>query len=220
MKCEHCSRIVKPVVVSDIDGTLGDYHIHLCRFVVNYFHLTEGEFHAGRMWDGTGKLYQAIGISKPDYEEAKLAFRQGGMKRTMPLFHDGGPELLREMKELDCDIWYATTRPWQRLDNVDPDTRFWLEKVVGLPVDGLMFDIGDKYGRLCRDHLDQSRIIGVLEDLPEQYDRAWELGLPVIQVARRHNSAPGASRPLRLDMAHARATLLAGLKTWKEGTNG
>lgn len=220
MLCEHCSRVLRPVVVSDIDGTLGQYHRHLCRFIVNYFHLGEAAFAAGLAWDGEGKLYHALGISKVDYEEAKLSFRQGGMKRNMPLFHDGGPELLREMKELGCDIWYATTRPYQRLDNVDPDTRFWLDKVVHVPVDGLLFDLGDKYGKLCRDHVDKARIIGILEDLPEQYDRAWELGLPVIQVARQHNSGPSASRPLRLDMAHARAVLMAGLQTWKEGTYG
>jgi hypothetical protein len=215
MKCSECSAKITPVVVWDVDGTLANYHEHLAWFVALYWNLGEAAYLRGTHWDGLGNFEDVLGITQLQYREAKLAFRQGGQKRTMPIYQDGGIRTVIGMSHGGCDTWYATSRPWARLDAVDPDTRFWLEK-HGLPLSGILYDEDDKYGKLISDHLDPARIIGVVEDLPEQYDRGVELGLPMIQVARPHNRGEGVKRPNRVDMRDVAGQLQENLRKWKE----
>ena len=215
MKCTDCHTSLAPVAIFDIDGTLAQYHFALAKFCIDYWDLRPAlaTYDLVVGWDGEGKFREALGLSQDDYREAKLAFRQGGMKRTMHPYYDGGFESIGELRNLGVEIWYVTARPWQRLDNVDPDTRFWLNR-HHLPVDGLLFDESDKYGRLIRDHIDPGRIIGIVDDLPEQYDRCLELNLPVFQVARQHNSGPSAKRDRRGTMSEAGEWLRNQLGGW------
>lgn len=214
MRCSGCSAVIRPVVVWDCDGTLFQYHEPLAYFCCEYWNLGSAAFLRARQWDGTGNFEDALGITQTQYREAKLAFRQGGGKRTLPIFQDGGIKTVMAMKQLGCDIWYATSRPWNRLDNVDPDTRFSLAR-YDLPLDGILYDDEDKYGRLVRDHLDPDRIVGVVEDLPEQIDRGEELGLPMYQIARAHNRGVGQSRPCRVDMREVAIRLQTNLANWR-----
>ena len=46
MKCTECGRELRPVVAIDIDGTLGDFHGHFIKFIVDYLG-----------YNGTGDLY-------------------------------------------------------------------------------------------------------------------------------------------------------------------
>lgn len=72
-----------PVVALDIDGTLGDYHGHFIRFAEQYigrklpdpYEITNGI-----------PLHKYLHISKATYRQVKLAYRQGGMKRSMPVY--------------------------------------------------------------------------------------------------------------------------------------
>lgn len=197
MLCSRCSANVKPIVSVDIDGTIADYHDTLARFVIDYWALNEpnGFFREGP-WDGSGNFEDYLGISQAQYREAKLAFRQGGMKRVMPLF-TGVKYQLSRLREQGADIWFCTTRPWKRLDNVDPDTKFWLER-HDLQFEGLLFG-EDKYGDLL-EAVDAERIVMVIDDLPEQVDRARELGLPAVQVAAPHNSHESQMREGRYSL--------------------
>lgn len=198
----------------DIDGSVGRYHPDLTVFVREYWNLPAQAQSAGFMWDGEGNFEDALGITQEQYREAKLAFRQGGGKRFMGLYEDGALAMLWALKTKGCEIWYATSRPWNRLDNVDPDTKFWLGRHE-FPIDGIIFDDQDKYGRLVNDHIDKSRIVGVIEDLPEQYDRADELGLPVYQIARQHNSGPTQQRPRRCTMGRIFSEIEENLSVWE-----
>lgn len=183
MKCTDCNRPVRPVVGLDIDGTLGDYHGHLLNFAESYLGQT------GTGWaltyDGSTDLCTFMDLTKHEYRALKLAFRQGGMKRTMPVF-PGATDLSLLMKSLGAEVWITTTRPYMRLDNVDPDTRWWLEK-QGIHYDGLIYD-DDKYERLV-EIVGADRIVGVVDDLPDLYDAAVRLGLKPIQHATRYNKA-------------------------------
>jgi hypothetical protein len=107
------------------------------------------------------------------------------MKRTMPPYGDAR-WFLQRLREDGFEIWLTTTRPYLRLDNVDPDTREWLRR-QDMTYDGLLYD-EDKYRRLI-DIVGLERIVLVIEDLADKYDRAEELGLPVVLINRPHNRA-------------------------------
>lgn len=179
--CTSCSSHVRPVVAIDIDGTIGDYHGSWFRFASDYY----GREYSGEGFDGTVPLHQYMDLSRSEYRTCKLAYRQGGQKRMMPLFPGAG-QLVRGMRMAGAEIWITTTRPYNRFDSTDPDTRHWLER-HNLPFDHLIFD-DDKYGVLSN-MVDPSRIVGVLEDLPENYDRAHELGLQPFLIKTHYNRA-------------------------------
>lgn len=178
MRCSSCSAPIRPVVAVDIDGTLGNYHSHFHRFAVGYLNrrLPEG-------YDGARAFSEHLKLDKPTYREVKLAYRQGGLKRTMPAF-DGAEEFMQDLRMLRVEVWIATTRPYLRLDNVDPDTREWLAR-HDMPYHHMLYD-EDKYEQLVA-YVDPERIVAVVEDLGEQCQRADGLGLEVWQPWRTHN---------------------------------
>lgn len=182
MRCTDCNRLVKPVVAFDIDGTIGMYHDHFLDFAENYF---GRRFH--HMYDGRVDLAEWMDITKNEYRKCKLAYRQGGLKRTMPVYPDAKiiPNALSGLRERGAEVWITTTRPYQRLDNVDPDTQEWLRR-NGFQYDGLIYD-EDKYARLD-EIVGGDRVVAVLEDLPECYERAHKLGMNPILMRRTHNS--------------------------------
>ena len=181
MKCSDCYRKIKPVVGLDLDGTLADYHGHLFDFAEQYLDTD----YDGREYEGGEKLADFMGLTDDVYRQMKLAFRQGGMKRTMPAFPEA-QQLAAGLRTMGAEVWIVTTRPYQRFDSTDPDTREWLRR-HDIGYDGLIYD-DDKYQRLL-DCVGPDRIVGVLEDLPEQYDRAAELGLQPFQMETSYNRA-------------------------------
>lgn len=169
----------KPVVSLDIDGTLGDYHGNFLTFAQAYF---GPEFVNGN-WDSAVinpglPLWQHLGLAQRDYRDAKLAYRQGGWKRWMPVY-PGAAELTRVIREAGAEVWLCTTRPYLRLDNVDPDTREWLRR-NRIEYDALLFDpvVEDesKYHELYRQA--GLRIASVVDDLPEMIEAADYLRIP------------------------------------------
>lgn len=181
MLCDHCGSSVKPVVSFDIDGVLGDYHNHFIRFCVKYWAHTSVKPWA---YDGSIEFEEWLGLTKIEYREAKLAYRQGGTKRWMPAYQ-GAMEAVRTVRNAGADIWISTSRPWQRLDNIDPDTREWLSRNA-IRFDGLLYG-DDKYHQLVQ-AVDPARIVGVVDDLDYQCRLAEKAGVPFFQVARQHNS--------------------------------
>lgn len=207
MRCSQCSNPVKPIVVFDIDGTLGDYHGHFTQFCERYWNLDIG----GHPYTGIVEFECWLGITKEQYREAKLAYRQGGNKRWMPCYAESA-EVVREARKL-AEVWICTTRPWQRLDNVDPDTREWLRRNE-IEVDGLLYGDG-KYFQLC-ETVDPARIAAVVEDLPEQFGIARTLGLPVILRENHHNYDTGKSLVPRGNLVTCGAWAVAKAESWIE----
>lgn len=182
MRCTDCHKPLRPVVAVDIDGTLGQYHQHFLTFAEGWL----GRYVDPR-YDGSVDLAMWLGVSKDIYRQVKLAYRQGGMKRTMPPY-EGVLDLTSALVLAGCELWITTTRPYMRLDNVDPDTREWLRRNVGemgVHYDGLIYD-EDKYARLV-EIVGPDRVVGVVEDLPEQFARALNLGLGPLMIKRQHN---------------------------------
>ncbi len=179
-----------PVIALDIDGTLGDYHGHFLRFAEGYL----GRDMPDPLEINPGlPLWKYMGVEKREYADCKLAYRQGGMKRTMPVYA-GADELTAEIQSWGWEVWICTTRPYLRLDNIDPDTREWLRR-NGIRFDAVLFDnVNHKYSKyreLARQAND--RVLAVFDDLPEAIVVADELGFNAIlrnQPYNRHLNRP------------------------------
>lgn len=128
-------------------------------------------------------FYKHLGMSKHTYRQCKLAYRQGGMKRSMPCY-DGASELTRQIRNKGVQVWICTTRPYLRLDNIDPDTRHWLRR-NRIQYDGVIYG-EHKYRDLVKIH-GKDKVIAVVDDLPEMVDQALDLGLWVCLRSQPYN---------------------------------
>lgn len=170
--------VLRPVVALDIDGTLGEYHNHFLRFAAEWLQRP-----ISTHWDGKEPFWRMLGTSKAVYRQIKLCYRQGGLKRSMPVRH-WAPELTRGVRAAGAEVWVCTTRPYLRLDNIDPDTRFWLRH-HGIQFDGVLF--GENKYRDLASLVGVERVVGVLDDESEQCERAHRVGLPVRIIDRPYN---------------------------------
>ena len=211
MRCSKCSTNIKPVVAVDIDGTLGDYHGHFTKFAEGYFGRP-----LNRSYDGGVEFHEALGIPLHEYRDAKLAYRQGGLKRTMPVYSGAGI-LVRQLRQV-AEVFITTTRPYLRLDQTDPDTRFWLAK-HGIEYDGLLYD-EDKYERLTS-IVDPTRVVAVLDDLSEQYDAAKHIYGPRVPILRRNEYNDAMTRPNTVStLAEALSEINERIHEWETNNAG
>jgi hypothetical protein len=188
MLCSECNKTVRPVVAVDIDGTLGDFHRHFMTFAVGYLQgrtpLNPPQYtgiRSMRDW-----FCEEFHVHTDTWYDIKLAYRQGGMKRTMPSY-GYGKRLTKLVHEAGAEVWVTTTRPYLRLDNIDPDTRFWLSN-NGIQFDGLIYD-EFKY-KLLLDNVGDGRVVAVLEDLPDEWEDAASIfgaDVPILYMAA-HNT--------------------------------
>lgn len=183
-------QIPRPVVGLDIDGTLGVYHGHFLVFAEEWL---------GRELPSTldyhgGSLAAFMGVSKATYRRIKLAYRQGGLKRSMPAY-PGASELTRALRKRGAEVVICTTRPYLALSNIEPDSREWAKR-NGIQYDGFIFG-EHKYRDLCR-AVGAGRVVGVLDDLPEMYDQAAGLGLSPVLRHQPYNEHHNGDRVLGL----------------------
>ena len=172
--------IPKPVVAIDIDGTLGDYHTHFLRFAEAWY---------GRPMPDPGDinpglpLHRFMRTSKATYRQCKLAYRQGGLERSMPAY-PGASELTKALRKAGAEVWLCTTRPYLKLDTQSPNTVHWLRR------NKIQFDHmlsgPHKYRDLVKS-VGARRIVAVLDDLPEMYRQASDLGLAAILRDQPYN---------------------------------
>lgn len=204
----------KPVVALDIDGTLGDYHGNFLAFLRLYLN------RAPREWETENPglpMWHWLGIDQHVYREAKLAYRQGGWKRWMPCY-PGAFELTRAIRSAGAEVWICTTRPYLRLDNVDPDTREWLRR-NGIEYDAVLFDRIEAKGSKYRELWAQAgqRVACVVDDLPEMVEsaaRLWAADRVILrdQPYNQHFPWPRRSH----DLTTLRGSVLTDLKLWRQ----
>lgn len=162
---------MKPIVALDIDGTLADYH----RWFLMFAELWYGRKMPAPEDINPGlPLYKFMRTSKAQYRQCKLAFRQGGLKRSMPAYLGAG-ELTHHIRRRGAEVWICTTRPYLRLDNIDPDTRHWLRR-NRIQYDAVIYG-PNKYRDLVK-NVGINRVLFVCDDLPEMVEIALKLGLP------------------------------------------
>lgn len=216
MKCSNCSAVIRPVVAIDIDGTLGDYHSHFIRFAANWlgspvtFLQVADSLYDGlvpfRQWFG-----QVFGVDETTFRTIKLAYRQGGMKRSMPIYA-GARGLVEGLRSIGAEIWLTTTRPHDRFDRVDPDTREWLRR-CNIECDGLLF-ADDKMFQLA-ERVEPERVCFVLDDLPYHLGRASELFPNAGTVLRSTAWNRAVGWPIMTgDLLDARAIATAHVQDW------
>lgn len=169
-----------PVVGLDIDGTSGDYHGHFTRFAEMY---TGKPMPDPTAYTGGVPFHKHLKVSRDTYNTMKLAYRQGGFKRSMPAY-DGIGSLTRYIRSKGVQVWITTTRPYLRLDNIDPDTRHWLRR-NGLQYDGVLYG-PHKYRDLVS-AVGLDRVLVVYDDLPAMIEQALGVGIPACLRAQPYN---------------------------------
>lgn len=177
-----------PVVGLDVDGTLADYYEHMRWFAELYL---QRPVTIDWGFAPTAEFSDALQLDKKTYRDIKLAYRQGGMKRSIPVLDDRGT-MVKAIRAAGIQVWITTTRPWQRLDNIDPDTQFWLGRNLGR-VDGVIYG-EEKYMDLV-DIVGKERVLGVVDDLPENVVSAMSLGLNAALAYGEHNAGFRSVRP-------------------------
>lgn len=162
----------------DIDGTLGDYYGHFFRFAEGWL---------GKVvdmdYDTRVPMYRHLEVSKTTYRQCKLAYRMGGLKRSMPPVA-WAPGMTRLLRLWGADVWICTTRPYLSHDNIDSDTRHWLRR-NRFACQGVIWG-ENKYKELART-VGRERIVTVLDDLPEMCTQAINLGIEPVFALRMHN---------------------------------
>jgi hypothetical protein len=181
--------VIKPVVAIDIDGTLADYHNHFINFAVAWLGGESRRPKGNSAYDGSEShrewFTRTMGVDVSTFRSIKLAFRQGGMKRTMPIYRESA-ETINAIRDLGAEVWLTTTRPWERFDRVDPDTRHWLSE-HGIEFDGLIYDDNKMYA--LAERVDPARVAAVVDDLEEVLQEAHQLFDNAVTIMRKtiHN---------------------------------
>lgn len=224
MKCSSCSRVILPVVAIDIDGTLAPFHKHFLEFAERYLgvvrlHYGTDHIDVWNDYDGSVRFRdwfcETYDIKVATWKDIKLAYRQGGMKRTMPSYVHG-VALTHYVTSQGAELWLTTSRPAYRLDNIDPDTQEWCTR-NGVKYDYLLYD-DDKYERLA-ERVDPARVIAVLDDLPEMYDAALVRFGPDVPILAKSQWNRGVTRQYEVPVdTLQRSALMIGhrIANWKK----
>lgn len=198
-----------PVFGIDIDGTLGNYHQHFINFAAAYTGRTMPD---PRDINPALPLRRFLGLGSPLYRQCKLAYRNGGMKRSMPCY-PGASELTKGLRAQGAEVWICTSRPYNQLGNIDPDTRHWLRR-NGIQYDNVLW--GErKYLDLAK--MCGERVVAILDDLPAMITQAEGLGIPAVLRDQPYNVYLDDDEIHRVhDLDAALKVLKAMLIDWKE----
>jgi hypothetical protein len=172
-------EVLRPIIGLDVDGTFARYHEHFERF----FREWSGKETPGTGYAGGQSFASYLGTSKATYRQAKLAYRLGGWKRSMPVY-DGAADMVRAWRSLGAEVAICTTRPFLSLEAVEKDTHHFLRR------NGIQHDYvihGErKYLDLARFGTD--RIAFVADDLPEMVRQADSAGLISVIRTQPYNA--------------------------------
>lgn len=213
---------MKPVVALDIDGTLGDYHAHFLRFAEQWYGRPMPD---ARQINPGLPLHKFMRTSKATYRQCKLAYRQGGLERSMPAY-PGAMELCRSIRNAGAELWLCTTRPYLKLDTQSPNTVHWLRRNK-IQWDHMLSG-PNKYRELVR-NVNGNRIVLVVDDLPEMIEQAVGRLLPSLlrdQPYNRHYQHPSDYlaqdmwRGRALDLAEVQTEVEYQIKKWKASNHG
>lgn len=203
----------KPVVALDIDGTLGDYHAHFLQFAQEWY---GRDMPAADTINPGLPLHKFMRTSKTTYRQCKLAYRQGGLERSMPVY-SGARELCSELRRAGAEVWLCTTRPYLKHDTQSPNTIHWLKR-NGIQWDH-MISGPHKYVDLAR-QVGADRVVAVLDDLPPMVYQAHDLGMGGVCLRDQPYNVELERRWFRIyDLHAARHIFLHQVKQYKEKHN-
>lgn len=202
----------RPVFGIDVDGTLGEYHEHFATFAEGWAGKAVGR---DEPYDGTVPFWKWLGLSKTTYRKIKLAYRQGGLKRSMPMYPYAS-ELTRAVRKAGAVVVICTTRPYLQLDNLEPDTQHCLRR------NGIQYDAIISGEHKYRDlkFAFGSRVQCVLEDDPAMVKQASDCGFFTYLMSKAYNMPPaldGRENDFRYERVHDLEEACANMLTWTEG---
>lgn len=197
-----------PVVALDIDGTIGDYHGHFLRFAAAWYGRSmpdPSEINPGL------PLHKFMRTSKSTYRQCKLAYRQGGLERSMPCY-PGAAELTRAVRKAGAELWVTTTRPYLKYDQLYHDTLHFMRRNK-IQYDAVIHG-EHKYRDLVK-QVGAGRVVAVLDDLPEMYQQALELGLPAYLRDQPYNRHIRTSKRIG-DMEDAKFEIVLNVQQYQQ----
>lgn len=216
MRCTNCGEIIRPVVAIDIDGTLADYHDHFLEFAVRWLGDTYIKPRGSSAFDGSEPhrewFTRVMNVDVTTFRAIKLAFRQGGMKRTMPIYRESA-ETIFDIQNMGAEVWLTTTRPWERFDRVDPDTRHWLAE-HSIDFDGLIYD--DEKMSALAERVDPERVVAVVDDLIEELEIAQNMFDNAVTIMRKTIHNRGVHWPHEGYMGEIKVWIEESINRWKE----
>lgn len=203
----------RPVFGIDVDGTLGQYHTHFHKFAEGYVgRALPCPCYSCGGYDGSVSFAKSLGLGKTKYREVKLAYRRGGLKRSMPVV-EGASELVAGLRKRGAVVVICTTRPYLQLDNVEPDTREWLRR-NRIQHDAVIS--GEHKYRDLKNMFGGARIVCVIDDLPEMVQQASSLGVYPLLIDARYNRSHWNGSGLRVsNLAEAEAEAHSLLDDWE-----
>lgn len=206
---DEVAEVQRPIFGIDIDGTLVKYHEHFIRFAEGWLgrSLPPVEGYTG------GPFYRYLGISKAIYRKIKLAYRRGGLKRSLPAYA-GASELTRGLRKRGAVVVLATTRPYLSMENIDEDTRVCCKRNA-IAFDRIIWG-EDKYRHLSRFG---DRVVGVLEDEPALLRQARSVGLYTVRRRTPYNLNAECDASAE-DLYGAAELLHAELNIWERNHRG
>jgi hypothetical protein len=174
-----------PVIGLDIDGTCGNYHAHFIQFAGAWLGRA---LPSATAYTGGVPFNEYLGIGRATYNRIKLAYRQGGLKRSMPVYPGIG-DFTRYVRSQGVGVWICTTRPYLNLSNIDPDTRHWVTHRAHMQYDGLLYG-PYKFHDLVNT-VGYERVVAVYDDLPRHIEQASGLGLAAYMRRQPYNEGSG-----------------------------
>lgn len=200
------SEVMRPIFGLDIDGSLGAYHEHFWSFAVAW---TGRNLPHPSEFRGDTSFATFLGLSKATYRKIKLAYRRGGLKRSMPAF-DGASLLTRVLRDRGAIVVLCTTRPYLSLEGVDEDTRHWARR-NSISHDFIIW--GEwKYRDLARFG---DRVVAIMDDEPLLLAQAKDAGLYTVGHRRSYNGSAEVDEWASVGR-DAESVLLNRLGLWEE----
>jgi len=167
----------RPIVITDIDGTVGDWRTHFLKWLESkgIKHVVEDQSTSLMIDNDLSMLYK-------EYYDLKEEFESTGQYRNIEVYEDAH-ELLVELKSrYNAYIIAVTARPSDHYSRIWMDTWMWLESNK-LPVDKLI--IGSESRILLAHSLQESsHEVIMLEDNPGLIQRGANSGIRTF--AREH----------------------------------
>jgi len=172
----------KPVVIADIDGTLGDYRKGFLDWVREEHGLLEDQVDraASLLFDTD------MNMPYPTYYDLKEEFEAEGGYGWLPPYLDGIDFLQQLRDRVSYSLVVYTARPAGRYKYIWLDTLNWLHRYGLNPV---QLHIGGAERVLLAYALSHTYPVLLLEDNPDLIKRASNASLPVL--ARRHQYNTG-----------------------------
>lgn len=169
-----------PIVITDIDGTLGDWR------------KTFEEWLAGKgikpeYKDSvrTLRIDEDLSMRYPDYYDLKEEFEASGEYRNIEVYDDARIVLQNLRREYNAFVIAITARPADKYKRIWLDTWEWLQK-NSIPVDKLL--IGSDPRILLAHSLSQGQKVIMLEDDPGLIMRGANSGIKIFARSHPYNS--------------------------------